>query len=136
MGVLEEYGEDPDQGGGESAGVRVFLQIRRTVSVTLWCGDVGGYPCMGQVLGGFQYQVVRKLTGRLPWQRLDGIWEYTSAEAAREEAGFEIMETYIWKSQNRVAQYISTRPILDLCEAAERKRGGMGRAAVVGIGRN
>ena len=78
---------------------------------------------MGQVLGGFQYQVVRKLTGRLPWQRLDGIWEYTSAEAAREEAGFEIMETYIWKSQNRVAQYISTRPILDLCEAAERKRG-------------
>ena len=44
-------------------------------------------------------------------------------EAAREEAGFDPMETYIFRRQNTVAQYIATQPILDLCEAAERKRG-------------
>ena len=45
-------------------------------------------------------------------------------EAAREEIGFELMETYISRRQNTVAQNIVTRPILDLFEAAERKRGG------------
>ena len=44
-------------------------------------------------------------------------------EAAIEEAGFETMETYIWQRQNTAAQYIATRPILDLYKAAERKRG-------------
>ena len=46
-----------------------------------------------------------------------------AAAAAREEVGFELMETYIWQIQNMVAQYVAMRPILDLCEAAERKRG-------------
>ena len=31
------------------------------------------------------------------------------------------METYI--HQNKISQYIATRPILDLCEAVERNRG-------------
>ena len=33
------------------------------------------------------------------------------------------MENYIQRRQNIVAQYILTRPIMDLCEAAERKCG-------------
>ena len=44
--------------------------------------------CMGQVLGGFQYQVAQRLTGQLLHRRLDGRWEYTLTEAAREGAGF------------------------------------------------
>ena len=55
--------------------------------------------------------------------RLDGRWEYTLLEAVREEAGFDTMETYIRRRQKTVAQYIATRPILDLCEAVERKWG-------------
>ena len=80
-------------------------------------------PHMGRVLGGFQYHVVRRLTGRLLRKRLDGEWEYTAAEATREEAGFKLMETYIWKRKNTVAQYIMTRPILELCKGTERKQG-------------
>ena len=45
------------------------------------------------------------------------------AELAREEAGFELMEIYIWKSHNTVAHYIATPLILDLCKATERKQG-------------
>ena len=78
---------------------------------------------MGRSLSGFQYQVVRRLTGGLSWNSMDGRWDYTSAEVARVEAGFEKMETYIWRSHNTVAQYIVTRSIMDLYRAAERKQG-------------
>ena len=30
--------------------------------------------CMGRVLGGFQDQVARNLTGRIQWQWVDGKW--------------------------------------------------------------
>ena len=33
-----------------------------------------------------------------------------------EEAGFEEIRVYITRRQNTAAQYIATRPILDLCE--------------------
>ena len=65
----------------------------------------------------------RKYTGRLPQRRPDRRWEYTLVEAAREEAGFEPMETYIWQRQNMVAQYIAMQPILYLCEASYRNQG-------------
>ena len=63
-------------------------------------------PHMVRVLGGFQYQVARQLMGRMPRWRLGGRWEYTSAKAAREEAGFDPIKSYIWRWQNTVAQYI------------------------------
>ena len=37
------------------------------------------------------------------------------------EAGFEEIGTYITRRQNMVAQYIVTRPILDLCEQSARR---------------
>ena len=61
---------------------------------------------MVQVLGSFEDQVARQLTGRLPWRSLDGRWDYISAREAREEAGFDPMETFIQRRQNRVDQYI------------------------------
>ena len=50
-------------------------------------------PRMVQVLWGFQDQVARRLTGRILRRRVDGKWEYTSAEAERIEVGFETMDT-------------------------------------------
>ena len=55
-------------------------------------------PHMRRVLGFFQYQVARRMTGRLLRRRLDGKWEYTLVAVARAKAGFEPMETYIRKS--------------------------------------
>ena len=48
-------------------------------------------PRMGRVPGGFQYQVARRLTGRIPRRRLDRNLDYTSTEAAIAAAGFEPM---------------------------------------------
>ena len=78
---------------------------------------------MGQVLGGFQDQVEQQLTRRLLWRHKYGKWEYTSATATREEAGFEVMEEYIWRRQNTVAQFIYTQSIPELCEETERSPG-------------
>ena len=41
-GGVEEDDEDPYKGGGEAAGVRIFLQIRHSVVVALWWVDLGG----------------------------------------------------------------------------------------------
>ena len=40
------------------------------------------------------------------------------------EAGFKEIRTSITNRQNTVAQYIATRPLLDLCEGA-KQRGGV-----------
>ena len=50
---MEEDGGDPEQGGGKAAGVRIFLQRKRPVSVAIWYRDVGGYPPHGTITGGF-----------------------------------------------------------------------------------
>ena len=50
---MEEDCEDPEQGGGEDAGVWRFLKICSTVRVDLCCGDVGGHPPHGMDTGGF-----------------------------------------------------------------------------------
>ena len=71
-------------------------------------------PCVGRVLGGLQYQVGRHLTGRLPRQKTDGKWEYILAATAREEAGFQTMEEYIWRRHNTFVQYIATQFLPDL----------------------
>ena len=50
---MEENDEDPEQGGSKAAGVRIFLQSRCPVGVSLLSGDMGGYPPHGTVPGGF-----------------------------------------------------------------------------------
>ena len=39
------------------------------------------------------------------------------------EAGLQEVETYIYCHQNTMAQYITTRPIMDLCLAAKQRSG-------------
>ena len=64
---------------------------------------------MGKTVGGFQTQVVRRLTGKLPHITTDGRWKYTTADTVRETADFLTMEEYIRRIQNMVTQYIATR---------------------------
>ena len=52
-------------------------------------------PQMGKSLRGFQDQVERPLTGRLPWRTLDEKWTHNLVVTAREEVGFLAMEEYI-----------------------------------------
>ena len=69
---------------------------------------------MGQLLGNFHRRVSRQTIGRHTKKQQEGVWEYPPPETAMEEAGFEETGAYVLKRQNTDAQYIATRPILDL----------------------
>ena len=73
-------------------------------------------PLMGQTWGGFQHRVAHRLAGKHPrWINDDGS-EILSLGEEIQESGLEVVEDYITWRQNRFAQYIATRPILNICE--------------------
>ena len=78
---------------------------------------------MESALDAFQGRVVRTLTGRQPRRGMDGRWFYPSLTGATKEVGIVRIRTSILWRQNRVAQFIATRPILDLCKGAVRRPG-------------
>ena len=80
-------------------------------------------PCMGRALGSFQHILARRITGRHPKRQGYGSREYPPLETAMEEAGFEDMKEYVLKRHNTVAQYIVTRPILDLYKVTVQRYG-------------
>ena len=58
-----------------------------------------------------------------PKSRRDGIWVYSPIVEALATVGLDEIGVYITFLHNTVAQYIATRPIMDLCLAAEQKPG-------------
>ena len=55
--------------------VSVFFFIAVVQSVLIFGEETWVVtPCMGRVLGGFQYQAEKQLTGQLPWRREDSKW--------------------------------------------------------------
>ena len=80
-------------------------------------------PRIGRTLGGFHHRVARIMTGRKPQRGLDGRWVYTLLEEAIENARLQEVDKNVSIHQNIVTQFISIRPIMDLCLAAERRMG-------------
>ena len=63
------------------------------------------------------------MTGRQPRRGRDGKWFYLSLAGALKEAGVVKARTSVLRRQNTIAQFTAIRPILGLCEVAERRRG-------------
>ena len=80
-------------------------------------------PRMERALESFQNGAARRITERKPRRRGDGSWTYPPLKEAMREAGLEGIRKAITRRQNTVAQYIATRPILDLCERATQRLG-------------
>ena len=80
-------------------------------------------PMMERALSAFIHGATRRLTGRQPRKGRDGKWYYPSLEGAMKEAGLTNVRTSINRRQNTVAQYIATRPLLDICEGATKRKG-------------
>ena len=74
-------------------------------------------------LDAFQGRVARRLTGRQPRRGRDGTWFYPFLSGDLKEAGVVRVRKSIHRRQNTVTKFIRTRPILGLCEVAERRRG-------------
>ena len=59
----------------------------------------------------------------MPRRGRDGKWVYLPLSGVTKETGVVRARTLVLRRQNTVAQFIATRPILGLCEVAERRRG-------------
>ena len=79
--------------------------------------------CFEKVLTEFHHQAARRMVGMGPKCHPDRAWVYPPIGATLAMVGLEEIGVYIACRQNTVAQYIATRPIMDLCLAAEQKPG-------------
>ena len=105
--------------GQEGAKLRVSgIFLKTVVQVVLLFGSETWVmtPCMERALGSFQHRVTQRITGRYPRRQGEGSWDYPPLATGMEEAGSKEIRIYILNNQNKVTQYISMRPILDLCE--------------------
>ena len=73
-------------------------------------------PSMVRALGCFQNRVAQQIMGKKKHLRLSRIWNYPYLEKEIREAGLAEVEVYVLRRPNTAAQYITNRPILDLCE--------------------
>ena len=80
-------------------------------------------PWMERALSGFLHGAARRLTGRQARRGKNGTWHYPSLEGSMREAELTDIGKSIANRQNTVAQYIATRPLLDLCEEARAREG-------------
>ena len=80
---------------------------------------MGGYPPYGTGPGGFPIPVGTATDGAAATAEVGQKVVVHLSGGGERGGGVEPVETYIWRRRNTVAQYISTRPILDMCEAAE-----------------
>ena len=80
-------------------------------------------PMMERALSAFIHGAARRLTGIQLRKGRDGKWHYPLLEGAMKEAGLTDVRTSIKRRKNTVAQYIATRPLLDLCKGATKREG-------------
>ena len=71
------------------------------------------FPLIVRILGCFHHRVVRIFTGWKSRRRNYGTLFYLTEDMT--EAVLQEVETYIVRHQNMDAQYIATRPIINLC---------------------
>ena len=71
---------------------------------------------MVKVLAGFHHRVIRQIAGVLPkYDARTDKWSKTPISEAYEAAGVLPIEDYIHVRQMRIAKYVTTRPIYELC---------------------
>jgi hypothetical protein len=81
---------------------------------------------MISTLRGFHHRVARKIAKKQAYL-LAGDWIYPPIEEALDDANLETIEVYIRRRQNHVAQYVATRPLLQLCQTAPAQPGSVSR---------
>ena len=80
-------------------------------------------PRLEKSLEGFRHWAVWHMAGMVSKRQQDGTWLYKTIGALLTMVGLEIFGMYISRSQNTVAQYIATHPIMEFCLLAERNLG-------------
>ena len=78
-------------------------------------------PRIGITLGGFHHRVARQMMGRQLCKGLDRRWLYPPLAEAMAEVVLQEVDTYVSHHHNKVVQYITNRPIMNLCLVVDRR---------------
>ena len=78
-------------------------------------------PRMDKALAGFHHRSVWQMKGMGHGIQLDRTWVYPTIGAALKTVGIDEICVYTYHRQNRVAKYIVTSIIMDLCLAADQR---------------
>ena len=89
----------------------------------VWIGDAGANTAQWETSERIPPQGGLKDEGTAALER-EGQWVgvYPSG-GGDDRSGSEEVDNYVSRCQNKVAQFIATRPIMELCLAAERRQG-------------
>ena len=114
--ILREENVPPRVGGMFYRGI--------IMSVLLYGSETWCLPqAEMRALEGFHVAAARVLTGMRPKQAKDGTWTYPHTEEVLKRAGLRTISEYIGQRRTSIARKIRTRPIMAMCEGAERRRG-------------
>ena len=79
------------------------------------------YPRIGRTLGSFHHKVACQIKNMQPNRDVEVSWIYPLLDAAMGAMEMKEVDTYILCCQNTFAQYVSTRPIMELCLKADER---------------
>ncbi len=81
-------------------------------------------PTLLQQLESFHHAAVRQIAGkRATLDVRTGVWKWPPLDGAMALAGVKPIAEYIRVRQATIAQYVATRPIMDMCNLACSRRG-------------
>jgi len=81
-------------------------------------------PQMLQALWGFHHQVAHQLTGKVSqYLPAEDRWVYPPVDEVLAAAGLYPIDVYLACHQNRIVEYVATRPIFSLCQESTHRRG-------------
>ena len=110
----------------EGANPRIFGMFYKAVVQTVLlfgCESWTMTDGMWTVLKGFHHRAARRMANMMAYRGPGGVWFYPPIEEALKESGLYTIEHYVNKRQQRIVDYISTRPIWMHCMAASKKPG-------------
>ena len=74
------------------------------------------------MMEGFHVPAARCMTGMMP-RKMGDVWKYPKSRRVLAAVGLRPVEHYIGVRRHTIAQWITHRPIFELCKDAGRRRG-------------
>ena len=114
---------DIDTGGGGTKGIRELLQSSSAGGFPFWGRDVGTDPPPLSGASPEQLSVQGCATAHQEAAKASGGGELEIYSAVGSNIGIRIQIdwVYVTRRKNTVAQYITMRPIMDLCERSVKR---------------
>ena len=116
--------ETANERGGGPVSVSNVLSGSGAGGITIWGRYLGFSSEISQKMEGAHVGFLRKMTGKKVKRQRDGNWRIKALAKALKEARTQTLGAYIDKRQEMVAEWVTLRPILNICDRETGYVGG------------